>query len=210
MNRIPSQKNLLIFLSVIFISVFIWSVIHPRTFLTWFLEVMPALTGLVIIVLTYRRFHLTSFVYILITIHAVILMIGGHYTYAHMPLFDWIRDTFGLSRNYYDKVGHFAQGFVPAIIARELLIRTSALKKGKWLFFNIVCICLAISAFYELLEWQYAVIKGGESAKEFLGSQGDIWDAQSDMAMALIGSVVALVLLSKLHDKAIKPYLNGK
>jgi len=208
MNTIPSQKKLLIVLSVVFVSVLVWSVINPKTVLTWFLEVVPALVGVVILVFTYRRFPLTSLLYVLITIHAIILMIGGHYTYANVPLFDWIRDAFELSRNHYDRVGHFAQGFVPAIIAREVLIRTSPLKQGKWLFFVVVCICLSISAMYELIEWQYAVIEGGESADEFLGSQGDVWDTQTDMAVALIGSIVALISLSKWHDRLIKPFLN--
>ena len=207
MNTIPSQKNLLIVLIIIFFAVLVWSVIDPKRLLTWFLEVVPALIGFVVLVMTYRRFPLTSLLYVLITIHAIILMIGGHYTYAHVPLFDWIRDTFGFSRNHYDRVGHFAQGFVPAMIAREVLIRTSPLKEGKWLFFLVVCICLSISAMYELIEWQYAVIKGGESADEFLGSQGDIWDTQSDMALALVASIIALLLLSKWHDKLIKPFL---
>lgn len=207
MNTIPSQKNLLIVLIIVFFAVLIWSVIDPKRLLTWFLEVVPALIGFVVLVLTYRHFPLTSLLYVLITVHAIILMIGGHYTYAHVPLFDWIRDTFGFSRNHYDRVGHFAQGFVPALIAREVLIRTSPLKEGKWLFFVVVCICLSISAMYELIEWQYAVIKGGESADEFLGSQGDIWDTQSDMALALIASIIALLSLSKLHDKLIKPFL---
>ena len=207
MNTIPSQKNLLITLIIIFFAVLVWSVIDPKRLLTWFLEVVPALIGFVVLVMTYRRFPLTSLLYVLITIHAIILMIGGHYTYAHVPLFDWIRDTFGFSRNHYDRVGHFAQGFVPAMIAREVLIRTSPLKEGKWLFFLVVCICLSISAMYELIEWQYAVIKGGESADEFLGSQGDIWDTQSDMALALVASIIALLLLSKWHDKLIKPFL---
>lgn len=203
MNTTPSQKNLLIVLIIIFFTVLTWSVIDPKTMLTWFLEVVPALIGFVVLVLTYRRFPLTSLLYVLITIHAVILMIGGHYTYAHVPLFDWIRDTFGFSRNHYDRVGHFAQGFVPALIAREVLIRTSPLKEGKWLFFVVVCICLSISAMYELIEWQYAVIKGGESADEFLGSQGDIWDTQSDMALALVASIIALISLGKVHDKMV-------
>ena len=205
----PSQKKLLIFLSVVFTGVLIWSVIHPKTMLTWFLEVVPALIGVVILVFTYRRFPLTSLAYILITVHAIILMIGGHYTYAQVPLFDWIRDAFHLSRNHYDRVGHFAQGFVPAIITREILIRTSPLKKGKWLFFVAVCICLSISAMYELFEWQYAVIQGGESADEFLGSQGDIWDTQTDMFLALIGSIVALLTLSRLHDGQLNSVRNA-
>jgi len=210
MTGLMPRKNLFIILTLIFFSVLTWSGIHPRRPLTWFLEVVPALIGGAILVMTYRRFPLTSLIYILFLFHAVILMIGGHYTYARMPLFNYIRDIFELSRNHYDRVGHFVQGFVPAIITREVLLRTSPLKKGKWLFFIVVCICLSISAMYELLEWQYAVIKGGASAKEFLGSQGDIWDAQNDMAMALIGSIIALVTLSKYHDKLLKPFLTDR
>jgi len=210
MTGLMPRKNLFIILTLIFFSVLTWSGIHPRRPLTWFLEVVPALIGGAVLVMTYRRFPLTSLIYILFLFHAVILMIGGHYTYARMPLFNYIRDIFELSRNHYDRVGHFVQGFVPAIITREVLLRTSPLKKGKWLFFIVVCICLSISAMYELLEWQYAVIKGGASAKEFLGSQGDIWDAQNDMAMALIGSIIALVTLSKYHDKLLKPFLTDR
>jgi len=183
----------------IFFAVFIWSVIKPHDYFTWFLEVFPAMIALVILVGTYRAFQFTHLVYWLILVHAAILMIGGHYTYAEVPLFTWLKDIFDLSRNNYDKVGHFAQGFVPAMVAREILIRKSPLKPGKWLFFIVVCICLAISAFYELIEWWVAV-GTGEAAESFLGTQGDIWDSQSDMFLALIGAVSALVLLGKHHN----------
>jgi len=183
----------------IFFAVFIWSVIKPHDYFTWFLEVFPAIIALMILVGTYRAFQFSHLVYWLILVHAVILMIGGHYTYAEVPLFTWLKDIFALSRNNYDKVGHFAQGFVPAMVAREILIRKSPLTPGKWLFFIVVCICLAISAFYELIEWWVAV-GTGEAAESFLGTQGDIWDSQSDMFLALIGAVSALVLLGKYHD----------
>lgn len=182
-----------------FFAVFIWSVIKPHDYFTWFLEVFPAIIALVILVGTYRAFQFSHLVYWLILVHAVILMIGGHYTYAEVPLFTWLKDIFALSRNNYDKVGHFAQGFVPAMVAREILIRKSPLKPGKWLFFIVVCICLAISALYELIEWWVAV-GTGEAAESFLGTQGDIWDSQSDMFLALIGAISALVLLGKYHD----------
>jgi putative membrane protein len=183
----------------IFFAVFIWSVIKPHDYFTWFLEVFPAMIALVILVSTYRSFQFTHLVYWLILVHAIILMIGGHYTYAEVPLFTWLKDILDLSRNNYDKVGHFAQGFVPAMVAREILIRKSPLKPGKWLFFIVVCICLAISALYELIEWWVAV-GTGEAAESFLGTQGDIWDSQSDMFLALIGAISALVLLGKHHN----------
>ena len=183
----------------IFFAVFIWSVIKPHDYFTWFLEIFPAMIALVVLVSTYRSFQFTHLVYWLILVHAIILMIGGHYTYAEVPLFTWLKDIFALSRNNYDKVGHFAQGFVPAMVAREILIRKSPLTPGKWLFFIVVCICLAISAFYELIEWWVAV-GTGEAAESFLGTQGDIWDSQSDMFLALIGAISALVLLGKYHD----------
>jgi putative membrane protein len=191
---------------IIFFAVFIWSVIKPHDYFTWFLEVFPAMIALVILVGTYRSFQFTHLVYWLILVHAIILMIGGHYTYAEVPLFNWLKDIFDLSRNNYDKAGHIAQGFVPAMVAREILIRKSPLTPGKWLFFIVVCICLAISAFYELIEWWVAVATG-EAAESFLGTQGDVWDSQSDMFLALIGAVSALVLLGKHHNTLlIKPH----
>ena len=186
----------------IFFSVFLWSAIRSRYIFIWALEVSPALIGFVILAVTYRFFKFTRLTYWLILIHCVILMIGGHYTYSQVPAFNWLKDAFGLSRNYYDKVGHFAQGFVPAIIARELLIRTSPLKPGKWLFSIVVCICLAISASYELIEW-WVALATGTAAEEFLGTQGYIWDTQSDMAWALVGGVVALVTLGNYHNRLI-------
>ena len=187
----------------IFFSTLIWSGIHPKDSLTWLLEVLPALVGFVVLVATRRKFPLTGLTYLLILLHCVILMVGGHYTYAEVPLFDWIRDWFDLERNNYDKVGHFSQGFVPAIIAREILIRNAIISGRGWLSFIVVCICLAISAFYELLEWWVAIMTG-DSAEAFLGTQGYVWDTQSDMMYALVGAIVALALLSKVHDRQIK------
>jgi putative membrane protein len=188
---------------LIFFATLVWSGIHPKDFLTWVLEVLPALIGFVALVATRLKFPLTRLTYLLILSHCVILMVGGHYTYAEVPLFDWIRDWFDLERNNYDKVGHFAQGLVPAMVAREILIRKAIVIGRAWLSFIVVCICLAISAFYELIEWWVAVLSG-DSAEAFLGTQGYIWDTQSDMLYALIGAVLALLLLSRLHDRQIK------
>ncbi len=191
----------------VFMAVFVWSAVEPRDRMTWFLEVLPAAIALVLVVWSYFAFRLTMLAYWLILIHSVILMVGGHYTYAEVPLFDWIRDAFGAERNQYDKLGHFAQGFVPAILAREILLRTSPLSRGKWLFFLVVSVCLAISAFYELIEWWVAVAAGA-SSEAFLGTQGYAWDTQSDMAYALAGAIVSLSGLSRLHDRgleALKP-----
>lgn len=180
-------------------SVFVWSGINPYDVFTWLLEVLPVIIGIVVLMLTYKTFPLTPLAYWLLAIHAIILMVGGHYTYAHVPLFDDLKDSFGWTRNNYDKVGHFAQGFVPAIIAREILLRKTALMNGKMLFFLVVCVCLAISATYELIEWLVA-IAAGSAADEFLGSQGDVWDTQQDMAWALLGSLLAQATLSRPHD----------
>ncbi|HAS54103.1 MAG: hypothetical protein A2X56_01825 [Nitrospirae bacterium GWC2_57_13] len=199
-NQISRQAVILWLL--IFAAVFVWSVIRPRDYVIWLLEVMPAVIAFVLLALTWKRFPLTALSYWLILIHAVILMVGGHYTYAEVPFFNWLRDAFDLSRNSYDKVGHFAQGFIPAIIAREVLIRTSPVKGGGWLFFLVVSVCLAISAFYELIEWWVALLSE-EAAEAFLGTQGYVWDAQSDMFFALVGAVLALVLLKKVHDRQL-------
>ena len=183
--------------------VFVWSVINPHDYFTWFLEVVPAVGGFIILALTYRKFPLTNFLYTFIAIHAVILMIGGHYTYAEVPLFNWLRDIGIFSRNNYDKIGHFAQGFIPVLVARELLLRTSPLKPGKWLNVILVCIALAISAVYEIVEWLVSVASGS-AGDSFLGTQGYIWDTQSDMLLCGIGAILAIVLLSKIHDRALK------
>ena len=193
-----------LWLSLFFVTL-VWSGIGPKDYLTWVLEVLPAVIGLVILVVTHRTFPLTRLTYALILFHCIILMVGGHYTYAEVPLFDWIRDGFELERNNYDKVGHFVQGFVPAIIAREILIRKQVVSGKGWLAFIIVSICLAISAFYELIEWWVALMSGG-SAEAFLGTQGYIWDTQSDMMYALMGAIMALLLLSQWHDKQLSRY----
>lgn len=185
---------------VIFFAVLLWSAIHPKDYFTWFLEVCPALAALVILVATRRRFPLTKLSYGLILIHSIILMVGGHYTYAEVPLFDWIRDAFEMERNNYDKVGHIAQGFVPAIIAREIIIRKHVVSGRWWTHFFVVATCLAVSAFYELIEWWVAVLAGA-SSEAFLGTQGYVWDTQSDMAMALVGALLALAFLSGVHDR---------
>ncbi len=186
-----------------FFSVLIWSAIDPKDYFTWFLEVLPALLGLLILALTYKRFPLTPLCSLLILLHCIILMVGGHYTYAEVPLFDWLRDLFAMERNNYDKVGHFAQGFVPAVIAREILIRRQVINSLAWRNFFIVCFCLAFSAFYELLEWWVALLSG-EGAEAFLGTQGDVWDTQSDMFLALLGACFALALLGRLHDRQLR------
>ena len=167
---------------------------------------MPAVVGLIVIIATYNRFRLTTLVYSLIWVHAVILVVGGHYTYAEMPLFNWLRDTLHLDRNYYDRVGHFAQGFIPAIVAREVLLRVTPLKKGKMLSFIVICICLAISAFYEFIEWWVAVATGS-AADAFLGTQGDVWDTQWDMFLAFCGATAAVVSLSRFHDVWLQRFL---
>jgi putative membrane protein len=197
------QNNFYSFLWIgIFSAVFIWSGIRPHDYFTWFLEVFPAVLGLAALAITRKNFPLTPLAYILILAHAIILMVGGHYTYAEVPLFNWVRNVFALGRNDYDKVGHFAQGFIPAILAREVLIRTSTLKPGKWLSFLVICVCLAISALYELIEWWVAVASG-TGAEAFLGTQGYVWDTQSDMAFALIGAVISLLVLSAIHDRQL-------
>ncbi|MDZ7736655.1 MAG: DUF2238 domain-containing protein [Gammaproteobacteria bacterium] len=186
----------------IYLGVFIWSAIRPHDYPTWFLEVLPAIIALMILVLTRKRFPLTPLLYWLILIHAVILMVGGHYTYARVPLFEWLQPLMGWERNNYDKLGHFAQGFVPAIVAREILIRFSVINGRVWLGIIIVSICLAISAFYELIEWWVALLSE-QAAESFLGTQGYIWDTQSDMAWALGGAILALLLCSRWHDRQL-------
>ncbi len=183
--------------------VLIWSVINPADYFIWFLEVLPALIGFAVLAATYKKFKLTNLAYSLILIHCIILMVGGHYTYAKVPLFDLIRDYFEMGRNNYDKIGHFAQGFIPAIIAREIFIRKSVINSNKWLNFLVVCLCLAFSAFYELIEWWIALLTG-ESAEAFLGTQGYVWDTQSDMALALLGAVLSLCFLSRIHDSQLQ------
>ena len=173
---------------------------YDRT--TWTMEIFPVVLAVPVLVATARRFPLTPLVYRLIFLHAAILMLGGHYTYARVPLGFWLQDALDLARNHYDRIGHFVQGFVPAIIAREILLRRSPLGPGRWLFFLVIAVCLSISACYELVEWAAAVI-GGSAADEFLGTQGDVWDTQWDMFMALLGAVSALILLGREHDREL-------
>ncbi len=196
------DRKLHLVLLVSLASVLVWSVVKPFDFFTWVLEALIPVVGVLILLFTYRKFRLTNLAYVLIWIHAIILLVGAHYTYSRMPAFNWLRDTFELSRNHYDRFGHIAQGFIPAILARELLLRTSPLERGQWLSFIIVCICLAISAFYELLEWWVAAVTG-TAADLFLALQGDIWDTQKDMALCLLGAVVALVALGRMHDRSL-------
>lgn len=170
---------------------------------TWVMEVFPIFIAVPLLIATARRFPLTPLVYRLIFVHSLILMLGGHYTYAKVPLGFWIQDALHLARNHYDRIGHFAQGFVPAMIAREILIRQSPLRPGKWLFFIVTSICLAVSACYEFIEW-IAALMGGSSAESFLGTQGDVWDTQWDMFMAFLGAISAQLLLSRIHDRQIK------
>ena len=181
---------------VVFLVVLIWSGIQPKSQTTWVLEVLPAVIGALILAFTYQKFRLTTLLYVLILLHCIILMVGGHYTYAEVPLFDGL---FGAERNNYDKLGHFVQGFVPALIAREILIRKNVVNGQGWLNFFVICIAMTLSAVYELVEWGVAVISG-EGADAFLGTQGYVWDTQSDMAMALIGAICALIFFSKYHD----------
>ena len=186
----------------VFVAVLAWSAISPRDRFTWWLEVLPAVVGAAILVVTYRRFTFTTLAYTLMCAHGIILVVGGHYTYAEMPWFDWLQDRFDLDRNYYDRLGHFAQGFVPAIVAREILLRCSPLRPGGWLFVIVTSIALSISALYELLEWAVAVATG-TAAEAFLGTQGDVWDTQWDMFLALCGALVAQLLLARPHDRAL-------
>lgn len=193
------HKGLLFVVSI----VFLWSAINPKDYFTWLLEVAPAIIAFTVLAFTYRRFPLTDLAYVLIAIHTVILCVGGHYTYAEVPLFDWIRDLFNQSRNNYDKVGHFAQGFVPAIVAREIFLRHGVVPSRRWMNFLIVCVCLAFSAVYEFIEW-FVAVGTGEAAEAFLGTQGYVWDTQSDMLYATIGAIAALALLSKYHDAQLR------
>jgi putative membrane protein len=195
----PAEPRVLLLLAIICLAISRVGAAEPGT---WVLEVAPIFIAVPVLVLTAKRFPLTPLAYRLLFVHALILMLGGHYTYAKVPLGFWVRDALHLGRNHYDRLGHFAQGFVPAIVAREVLIRRSPLRSGKWLFFLVVCVCLAISATYELIEWLAAVL-GGSSADAFLGTQGDVWDTQWDMFMALVGAFSALLFLSREHDREL-------
>ncbi len=186
------------------VAVLVWSGIAPAGRVNWVAETFPAVVGGVVLLATYRRFRFTTLTYSLIWGFALILMIGGHWTYANVPIGNWARDAFGLSRNHFDRFGHFFQGVIPAMAARELLRRRTGLQQRIWLAFVCGCVALAVSAFYELFEWQYAVRFGGQRADDFLGSQGDVWDAQKDMAMALLGAIVGLALLSRWQDRQMR------
>lgn len=198
------MKTKQIFILLFFIG-FVLSGIQPKEYFTWFLEVLPAIIGLFILVFTYKNFQFTNFTYLFILIHCYILFLGGHYTYSEVPFFDWIKETFHHSRNNYDKVGHFAQGFVPAMIIRELFLRKNVIANKSYFNFIIVSICLAISAAYEWIEW-WVSISTGEGGDAFLGTQGYIWDTQSDMLVATIGALCMLLFFNKAQDKALIIY----
>ncbi len=185
---------------LIYTLVLVWSGIDPKDQFTWLLEVLPAIVGGLLLLITFKSFPLTPLLYLLILVHCIVLMIGGHYTYAEVPFFEGL---FGAERNNYDKVGHFAQGFIPAILAREVLIRKQVVSGRAWLNLYVVSVCLAFSAFYELIEWWVALLTG-EDAEAFLGTQGYIWDTQSDMGLALTGAICAILLLSRWHDQQLK------
>ena len=199
MTRGDREPAVLLFLTGVALVV---SGLSPFDRGTWFMEVAPVFIGIPLLLATFRRFRLTPLLYRLIFIHALILILGGHYTYAKVPLGFWVQELFDLSRNHYDRLGHLAQGFIPAILSREILVRTSALRPGRWLFFICISICLAFSAFYELLEW-WAAASLGKSADAFLGTQGDMWDTQWDMFMALCGASLSLILLGSRHTRAM-------
>jgi putative membrane protein len=200
MKNIP-RSHLVLLATVV--AVIFWSGWRPYDRLTWWLEASPGLAGLIVLAPTYRRFRFTTLCYTLIALHICVLCVGGHYTYARVPLFNWLQPIFGWQRNDYDRLGHLMQGFVPAIIAREVLIRFEVLRRKKWLPFLVLSICLGISAFYELIEW-WTALASGAAAIDFLGTQGDIWDTQSDMFCAFIGAISALLFLSALHNRAIR------
>ena len=202
MHSVPSQehKTIKYLWIIIFLAVLIWSGINPRDPLTWMLEVAPAIIGGILLAATWNSFRLTPLLYFFVLVHCIILMVGGHYTYAEVPLFDGL---FGSERNNYDKLGHFAQGFVPALLAREILIRKQVVNGDYWRAFIVVSICLAFSAFYELIEW-WVALASGENAEAFLGTQGYVWDTQSDMGLAFLGAVSALLLLSALHNRQLQ------
>ena len=205
---IKNRTQFLTILCVILFLVFVWSAIRPRDVFTWFLEVLPIFIALPILFFSYKKFPLSNLVYVLILIHAIILMVGAHYTYAlvpinELPLFNWLRDHFELSRNYYDRIGHFAQGFVPAMVAREILLRKNIVKGDKWLFFIVCAICLAISACYEFIEW-WVALASGQGAEAFLGTQGDVWDTQWDMFLALVGAIMAQIFCKNWHNRSMR------
>lgn len=188
-----------------FLLILLWSVIYPRSYFIWILEVFPAIVGAIVLVAIYPKVKLTMLLYCLIWLHALVLILGGHWTYAEMPLFNWLRDEYGLARNYYDRVGHLMQGAVPAIIAREILLRKGVVNGMGWLFFIVTCICLAVSAFYEFIEWWVAVFSG-TAADDFLATQGDVWDTQWDMFIALCGAIASQLVLARWHDRQLAAF----
>ena len=192
----------LIWFATLLAPVLAWSAVRPHDYFTWGLEIVPVFIGLPLAFALHRRFPLSTLLLVLLWWHSVILIFGGHYTYARVPLGDWAMHWFGWTRNNYDKLGHFAQGFVPALLVREILVRTSPLKESKWLGFLIVSVCLALSALYELIEWAVAVTSGA-AADDFLGTQGDPWDTQTDMAMALVGAMIAVLVMTRWHDRSL-------
>ena len=196
------MKTYLTALLIVVAAALALSGINPYDRTTWWLEIFPILIAAPILVLTARRFPLTTLTYTLLAIHAVILMVGGHYSYARVPIGDWLQRLLGLARNDYDRLGHLAQGFIPAILIREILLRTSPLRPGRWLFVIVTAMCLAFSACYEFFEWG-AAVAGGHAADAFLGTQGDVWDTQWDMFSALIGAIVAQLTLSRVHDRGL-------
>jgi putative membrane protein len=196
----PSRYELALLASMVVLLV--WSGINPHDRFTWWLEVAPILIGVPVLIWLYPKLRLTPLTYTLIWLHCLILMLGGHYTYAEVPLGFWVQDWLGLARNHYDRLGHFAQGFVPAILVREILLRCSPLRPGRWLLFLTTCVCLAISACYEFIEW-WAALLGGEAADALLGTQGDVWDTQWDMFLALLGAVAAQMVLGRAHARAV-------
>jgi putative membrane protein len=196
------MKKLQLYIILYFLGLLI-SGIRPKEYFTWFLEVIPAIIGFLILIFTHKKFQFTNLTYFFILIHCYILFLGAHYTYAEVPLFDWIKETFDQSRNNYDKLGHFAQGFVPALVTRELFIRKNVISNQSFFNFVVVSICLAISAAYEWLEWGVSLCTG-DGGDAFLGTQGYVWDTQSDMLYATFGAICMLILLGKKHDKAIQ------
>jgi putative membrane protein len=202
--RNGGSRKIHLFLLLVITAVFIWSAIKPASYLTWALEVSPAVVGLIIVIATYNKFRFTTLSYVIIAILAISMFVGGHYIYSKVPLFDWIKDAYDLKRNHYDRFGHLLKGLF-AIVLREILLRKTPLTKGPWLVTIVLSMSLAIAALYEIIEWLVSKIsKGGEASKNFLGIQGDIWDTQWDMLCCLIGSIVALLIFSKLHNKLLK------
>ncbi|NUK29520.1 DUF2238 domain-containing protein [Parageobacillus sp. VR-IP] len=202
--RNGGSRKIHLFLLLVVTAVFIWSAIKPASYLSWLLEVSPAVVGLIIVIAAYNKFRFTTLSYVIITILAIIMFVGGHYIYSKVPLFNWIKDAYDLKRNHYDRFGHLLKGLF-AIVLREILLRKTPLTKGPWLVTIVLSMSLAIAALYEIIEWLVSKISnGGEAAKNFLGIQGDIWDTQWDMLCSLIGSIVALLIFSKLHNRLLK------